>query len=267
MLSRAVLILITVFWLTMNVLLWRAEVGPRTGAAGAVPVELVWNKVLTSPDSSSLSITHHGRKLGFCHWITGVGEAWASVGEEDIPNGAPKAARSYLLRLEGSALADGTNRIRFDGSLKVDARRAWRELDARVNVRPVTWQIHSTAAKQELKFSTQNGEDRVEHTFKFADLRDPGKLAGEFMGPFAGEWLYQMGRPQTTAAAPTEPLIKWEASEDTLWIQQRQVRVYRLQTRLLDRYSFSLFVSRVGEILRVELPDEWILVNDQLVIL
>jgi hypothetical protein len=42
------------------------------------------------------------------------------------------------------------------------------------------------------------------------------------------------------------------------------VRTYRLQTRALDKYQITIFISRVGEILRVELPDELVLVNDQL---
>ena len=42
------------------------------------------------------------------------------------------------------------------------------------------------------------------------------------------------------------------------------MRAYRLQARLLDRYQARIFVSRVGEILRVDLPDEVVLLNDQL---
>ena len=34
--------------------------------------------------------------------------------------------------------------------------------------------------------------------------------------------------------------------------------------RLLDRYPIVIFVSRVGEILRVELPDNLVLVNEGL---
>jgi hypothetical protein len=33
---------------------------------------------------------------------------------------------------------------------------------------------------------------------------------------------------------------------------------------VLDKYQLTIFISRVGEILRVELPDEILLVNDQL---
>jgi hypothetical protein len=43
------------------------------------------------------------------------------------------------------------------------------------------------------------------------------------------------------------------------------VRVYHLQARLFDRYHIKVTVSRVGEILRVDLPDDWVLVNEALV--
>ena len=269
MLSRVAFLAVTLFWLTMNVLLWRAVSGSRETGTSAVPVKLVWEKVLTSPDSSSLSVIHHGTRTGFCHWITSVGEEWANVSEENIPNGTTGAARSYRLRLEGGVIVpELTNRIRFEGSLKVGADHAWQQLDLSVTIRPVTWQIHAAAAEQTVKWTAQDGGDRFEHTFKFSDLQDPGALLGEFMGPFAGEWLAQTGRPPGAAgAASLNTGVNWEACEDTLWIGHAQARVYRLQARLLDRYRITLIVSRVGEILRVELPDDLVLVNDQLSIL
>src|SRR5678815_2728618 len=74
MIYRGVLILLTGFWVTMNVLLWRAEYGQPDPAGSAVPADLVWQKILTAPDSSSLTIYHHRKKVGFCHWITSIGE-------------------------------------------------------------------------------------------------------------------------------------------------------------------------------------------------
>jgi hypothetical protein len=60
--------------------------------------------------------------------------------------------------------------------------------------------------------------------------------------------------------------VKWEARYDTLKIGQEPVRVYRVETRLLDRYPIKVFISRAGEILRVELPDGIVLMHDQLAI-
>ena len=69
-------------------------------------------------------------------------------------------------------------------------------------------------------------------------------------------------------ATTTQPLalgLTWQAHNDWLSIGHTYARVFRLQARLLDRYEVVVFVSRVGEILRVELPNEHLLVNDALV--
>jgi len=44
------------------------------------------------------------------------------------------------------------------------------------------------------------------------------------------------------------------------------VQVYRLHTRLLDRYEINIMVSRAGEILRVDLPGDYRVVNDRLAV-
>ncbi|HKI68344.1 MAG TPA: hypothetical protein VKA67_02060, partial [Verrucomicrobiae bacterium] len=67
MLSRAVLILLAFFWVTMNVLLWRVEFGPRGEIGIGIPAKVVWRKILTAPDSSSLNVLYHGNKIGICH--------------------------------------------------------------------------------------------------------------------------------------------------------------------------------------------------------
>jgi hypothetical protein len=42
------------------------------------------------------------------------------------------------------------------------------------------------------------------------------------------------------------------------------MRVMRMRARLFDRFEAVFFVSPVGEILKVELPDQIVLVNDAL---
>jgi hypothetical protein len=44
-----------------------------------------------------------------------------------------------------------------------------------------------------------------------------------------------------------------------------RVRVYRLKLRLFDGYEASVIVSPIGEILRVDLPDEISLIHEDLV--
>jgi hypothetical protein len=44
-----------------------------------------------------------------------------------------------------------------------------------------------------------------------------------------------------------------------------RVRVYRLQLRLIDGYEATVLVSPIGEILRVDLPDEISFIHEELV--
>src|SRR6267143_7113541 len=96
MFARIVFLLIALLWVTMNVLLWRAEYGVRDNAGSAVPVKMVWRKILTAPDSSSLSIYQRGEKIGFCHWVTGVGEAFSKLDEAPPEGMAGKIANCRI---------------------------------------------------------------------------------------------------------------------------------------------------------------------------
>jgi hypothetical protein len=72
-----------------------------------------------------------------------------------------------------------------------------------------------------------------------------------------------LGLPSSPAATVSLGL-EWEASTDWLPIGHTQMRVYRLEARLLGRFRAVILVSLEGEILRVELPDDIVLTNDVL---
>jgi len=234
-----------------------------------MPVSVVWEKILTAPDSSSLSVMRDGQKIGYGHWITSVGEEWANVSEESIPSGQPGKARGFQLRFEGNALiAEMTNRLRFEFTLKLAGNREWQELDARVAARPSAWELHASAAQETLRLTVREGEASFERVFKFSDLQNPRAPAREFVGPFGALLLNELPlAAQLPGAGNYSVGVKWTAVEDALRIGRTPVRAYRLQTRLLDRYEIKIFVSRAGEILRVDLPGNVALVNDQLTFL
>ena len=60
MIPRGAFILVTAFWVAMNVLLWRAEYGSRN-AGVPVPLDLVCRKILTAPDASAMSVFQDGQ--------------------------------------------------------------------------------------------------------------------------------------------------------------------------------------------------------------
>src|SRR6185369_10404055 len=113
MAHRAAFILLAGFCLTMNVLLWRTEYGNRAAGGNPVPAAMVWEKILTAPDNSSLTVFHHGKRIGFCHWGTSVGEALSRAAEQESsgesPEGMVNRITSYRIQFEGNiAIGDIT---------------------------------------------------------------------------------------------------------------------------------------------------------------
>jgi hypothetical protein len=95
-------------------------------------------------------------------------------------------------------------------------------------------------------------------------LGNPDALMGEFSGPFSLGVFGTLGGPAAEKTPALLAGLRWEAFYDTMKIGAEPVRVYRLQTRLLDKYTVKIFVSRAGEIVRAELPGEVTLVLEQL---
>ena len=125
--SRLMLILVTLFWLTMNALLWRAEFGGGRAAGSPVPPQFIWQRILTAPDSSSLSILHHGKKIGFCHWVTSVAEEMSQLqNDAGPPEGMVRRVTGYRAQLDGNAGVEELGaQLRFDGSVGLATNRAW----------------------------------------------------------------------------------------------------------------------------------------------
>lgn len=269
MLSRLVFLLITAFWVTMNFLLWRSEFSGHTSLGSSVPLETVFNKILTSPDVSSLEIYYHGKKIGFCRWTANVGaEASKNFSEEFEPEGMVEEPTNYSLDLEGNFTPPGTtNRLRFDLSLKLSTNRVWQEFDARAGLRPDSWELHSSAADQNVRLTIDDSLDRWEQTFTFDELRNPQTLLREFGGPVAltllgGLGNFGPGNQNSTNIGASLPALKWEANNDFMRFGHSKVRVYRLHAKIMGRYEAFVFVSRIGEILWIELPDKIVLSND-----
>ena len=102
----------------MNVLLWRAEYGAR-GHGVPVPVDLVWRKILTAPDASSLTVYQGAKKTGFCEFSTSVEQAMAALDEDQLPPEGLVKQAGYQIRFDGNvSLGDFTNRLTFDGRIQ-----------------------------------------------------------------------------------------------------------------------------------------------------
>ncbi len=254
MVPRFTFFLIAAFWVTMNVLLWRAEYGPHGGEV-SVPADLVWRKILTAPDVSALTIYQDGRRAGFCQISTSVEQAMAALDENTVPPEGLAAQNGYQIHFNGNmSFGAITNRVRFDGRLQFSSARAWRELNLKVSTRDAAVDIHSVAAEQTVRFKLTSDGASFERVLGFADLQNPNALLRALGGSFDSGLADGLDLP----VIPSSPVavagtVKWEAHRDRMMIAHEPVTVYRLETRVLD-HPIVLNVSSLGEILRVELP-------------
>jgi hypothetical protein len=250
--ARATFFFIAVFWLAMNILLWRMEYGsPRSGIS--VPVDLVWRKILTAPDTSSLTFYQKGERTGFCQFSTSVGQEMAKLDENSPPPEGLIARAGYQIRLDGNvSFGDFTNRVRFDGRLQFFPNRAWRELNLKISTRAAMVEIHSLATNQNVHLKITGDGAFIERDVPFADLQNPGALLRALGGNFFGGFELPV-IPQLPSPGALMQSIHWQARRDHLKIGHELVSVYRLEAQLLQN-RIVIYASTLGEILRVELP-------------
>jgi hypothetical protein len=248
--------LIAAFWAAMNILLWRAEYGARSGEI-SVPLDMVWKKILTAPDISSLTIRQDGRPSGFCEFSTSVGEEMAKLDENSPPPEGLATRAGYQIRLDGNAsVGDFTNRVRFDARLQFSSTRAWRELNLKIFSRPANVEIHSLATNQNFHLKITGDGINTDTVIRFADLQNPDALLrtlGENSGSgFFGGFDLPVIPLMPGTVLPAQGL-QWQAHRERLLVGREPVSVYRLETQVLQN-KIIIYVSTLGEILSVKLP-------------
>ncbi|MBA4149344.1 MAG: hypothetical protein H0X66_14610 [Verrucomicrobia bacterium] len=264
---RIILFVVATFWVTMICLLWRSEYGDQE-VGSSVPVENVWERVLTAPDDSSLDIFLNRKKIGYCRWTPNVGEDATTSGrvssDEYQPEGIVKRVSDYTLELEGNVnLQSLTNNLRFELTMRFATNHNWETFRLHVSMRPHFWEVSANRSDEELRLVVNDESGLWEHDFPFADLQNPEKLVQEFGGPVALALFRGMGLRAPAGSESKMSLgINWEARNDWMRFGHSRVRVYRLEAKLLDKLKIFVFVSRVGEILWVHLPGEVVLSNN-----
>lgn len=270
MLNRVLLILFAAFWLVMNFLLWRSEFRPEGVPGESIPAAQVLEKIFRSADLSSMEIRLRGERIGYCRILaTQSGELpGENVTLENTPvEGEVRRLISYTLDMDGMITGlQLTNRYRFFSSLMVTTNLDWQTFSLQLSHRPHQISLNAYATNQTLVANYKQDELNVQHTFTFEQLRNPQRLATELGGPLVGILIGGAASALPAGWQHPEQLaeaVRWEARNDKLKINQGFARVYRLSADLGERRRVVIIVSRVGEILKVELPQGITLVNDE----
>ncbi len=251
MTARLTFLAIAAFWVTMNVLLWREEFTARANAT-PVPFDVVWKKILTAPEASALDIMQGRKHVGFCEFSTSIGQQLAELDDEKVPADNLAARAGYQVHITGNFLFGGTtNFVKFNGRLRFDSLREWRELNLKITMRAATVEIHSLAAQKNLHLKITGDGATLERDLTFTELQNPGTVLRTLLGD--GGEIFPSGFEMPGLTPAAAPPIQWTASRTRVQIGGETVPVYRLATGALG-YTVSADISTIGEILRVELP-------------
>jgi hypothetical protein len=266
MFARITFFFVLGFWLLMNVLLWRSQTVGMQPMLNKIPPQVVWEKILTAPDRSNMEILHYNEHVGFCTWSADVGETplpnQTTESDEYLPEELTKKVTGYTINLEGRAALDSNRVVHVNFWLKLSTNEVWQEFHVGAQMRPNSWDVSANAATQRIKLQVTDEAGTWQKVLKFSDLQNPEALMQDLGGGDVSIGmlgaLIPGGKNGLASAANS---VKWEAYADTMQFGHSRVGVYRLETRVLGHKIF-IFVSKVGEILWVELPDKIIFRNE-----
>jgi hypothetical protein len=171
-----------------------------------------------------------------------------------VPEGVSNHAR-YQVRFNGNVgLGDFTNRLTFNGVLEFSRQREWRELNLKISSHFATVEIRALAVERSVRLVITSDDVSTERVFSFDDFGDPNVLWHAFAGDLGGDWAAGLDLPVVSQTPDMlAQKIHWEARLDRLTIGRESVPAYRLEARVLD-HPIVIYVSTLGEILRVALP-------------
>lgn len=270
MLRHGVTALLAAFWLAMVLLLWRAETG-RDNPSSAVPIDLVIERILHASDPSQLRLLHHGRELGQLRWVASIQERAPDPSAHDnTPEGMVRIIEGYRLDLDFTLHGDAPDqRWRILAQLEVGPDRSLREAQVRFIQRPKAWEVRLRAGQDLVEVVEEDGPSmRRVQSFQVSDIAriqaSLGPMAAWLAWPLPNPAVVSGSRPQPNAGPATVPALAWTATDEPLLAGKHKVRTFRVAAKVLGQLEIVAHVSRAGELLRVTLPDQYLLASSAL---
>ena len=154
MFNRVLFVLVTAFFVTMNVLLWRLEFRGENKLGSSVPGDIVLRRILTAPDNSNMEIRLRGKRVGFARWSANIGEDTATGRRMSVDqhlDGMIARLNRFTLDCDGQVYVQSmTNRYRFYFGAEFDTNANWTRFTIRVTRRPYIWEIRADADAETL---------------------------------------------------------------------------------------------------------------------
>ena len=256
---------IIAFWAAMTTLLWRAESGDGSHFESQVPLASVVDRILNAADPSTLRLSRHGIALGQVRWLPSVRELPIDTNSV-APEGMVASAIGYHVDLDLTLSGTGPASHWYCVSqFDLDLKHEWEEIVLRLIQRPTTWEVRARRGDDAIQLSVEEGRgEPFRQRFGFNDLN---QLAGAIapITPLLPAILPKgLASPDTLTSLTNQarlPAIQWDATDSSFRVGRHRIRAYRIRGRLLENLQVVIYVSRAGELLRVELPDHYILTS------
>jgi hypothetical protein len=262
MTRHLVTLAIAAFWLVMVTLLWRAETG-HGNASAPVPLDVVVERIVNASDSSQLRLLHRGKELGQLRWVASIQER-SPAPDESTPEGMVRVVEGYRIDIDLNLHGDAPDqRWRVIAQVEMGPDKSIKDVLLRWIQRPMAWEVHMRAGSDTIEWVEENGREiRRRDSFKLSDL----SRLREAVGPVAGLIPIPWPTPGTAAAGGNAagPWVEWFAADEPMVAGRHKVRTFKVRARVLGQFDIVAHVSRAGEILRVSLPDQYLLASTAL---
>ncbi len=130
----------------------------------------------------------------------------------------------------------------------------------------MTVHINAFAKDETVLLRIETPQETISKKFTFAELMNPSFILQSLGGPLAMMLLPQLIPGSQTNIAELPKLdINWRCYYDNLAVGKSTLRVYRIEAKLPGGFQVAATISKAGEILKIELPDNIVLLNEALV--
>ncbi len=298
MFKRLLFIAITLFWLSMNYLLWQRDFRAADIAGGKVPIKLVWKKMLRSADDSFLYLFKGRERIGDLRWSTDVVDFMTQTADDEaeaaetrldeaeekdlvfMTEGMVMSPGNYNVEIRGGRIYLGREygQVQFEVLASFSTNNTWNSVDLTLRQKRKRLQFLANATNETVSITFDPGEEGqplFRREFTSGQLSDPQQIIAALVGPapiaaFAGGLLGGLNAPANPQFSPQQLLklgLRWEARQDWLHIGHSRLRAYRITLFLPEEKHISVFISRSGEVMRVLFPGGYEMRNARLLLL
>lgn len=259
MLGRVFAIGIVAFWLVMMTLLIRSELLHTNPLTYSVPIETVMQKMFEGEESSDLTIFYQGKRVGTCSFQV------AKDRSTNPPHYSVKSELTLDFEMLGRSI-----RLQSWTDSTFDRRYQMTRFTSQTTTGDTRIDLKGDLASQFVEFELKMGNGVTEkHKLPFSAI--------EQMGPSGALGLFGMGGLQASdtqgAEAETPSWLSLNPGgngpatvvQDTpLQVGKEKLQTLMVHTRYDDSLWSKVYVSPVGEVLKVETSFGVMMLSSQL---